>query len=118
LKNIDNLPIASIECLDNSDPSELADLPEDLKVKLAQQLEAEGKRTLLVGQGIITIERKENQDRLHESLLNWGILKISAYSDPEITGEQLPKYLYLDVSKYGTISVYYDDGTELKELKL
>lgn len=119
MKDISQLPSASSELLDESDP---LDPPEDLdsrKVLLAKRLEAQGKTAICVGRALVTIERCELETDLPEPIaMGWGVLKISVYSDPDVSGVERPEILYIDGGKYGVAKLVYENATCARELNV
>ena len=83
---------ATEELLDDSDPICPPDAPDDRKVLFAKRLEEEGLKPICIGRALITIERTENDSELPRELRpNWGVMKISVYSDPDVSGHEVPR---------------------------
>jgi len=108
---------ASEELLDDSDPICPPDDPEDRKVLLAKRLESEGLKPICIGRALVTIERSESDTELPESLRpNWGVMKISVYSDPDVSGHEEPEILYIECGRYGIDKIFYDNGNIAHEI--
>jgi len=116
MRDISSIPAASKELLegDEYDPS---DEPDDKKVLLAQKLESEGKTVICVGRGLITIERSDYEDEIKGVGSGWGTLKVSTYSDPDVSCEEVPdSAIYLKVGRYGLSSLQLEQGDILQSL--
>jgi hypothetical protein len=116
MKDIVEILLASQE-LFQGDEYDPPDDPNDNKVILAKKLESEGKRVICVGAGLITIERTENHDNIEQVTDGWGILKITVYSDPDISCIETPdSIIYIKVGKYGLRQVQLDSNGSIKSL--
>ncbi len=108
---------ASEELLDDSDPKCPPDDINDRKVVLAKRLESEGLKPICIGRALVTIERSEDDSELPEALQpNWGVLKISVYSDPDVSGHEKPEVLYIDGGRNGIDKLFYDNGNVSHEI--
>ncbi len=117
--DITTLRMASEEMLDDSDPLAPPEERDSRKMNLARRLEAQGKKPILVGRAIVTIERSESDADLPAALQQrWGVLKISLYSDPDVSGHENPEVLYIAGGRFGLGSFLYDNGKVSKKLEL
>ena len=94
MKKLSEIPKASIEC------NELPGDEDSEEFKLIKRLENEGHQVIACGRGFITIERCEDESESPNEINGWGTLKISIYSDPDVTGEYKPINLYMNCSRY------------------
>lgn len=96
MKRLAEIPPASVEC--NEYPEEEG----SRKIALARRLEAAGHQTVAIGRAIVTIERCDSTDEAPpEAGGNWGTLKISIYSDPDVSGNETPVCLFVDGGRHG-----------------
>jgi hypothetical protein len=85
VKKPSEIPLASVEC------NESAYDETSRKIQLARKLESVGHQTVACGRSIVTIERCDADDQIPpEAGPNWGTLRISIYSDPDVSGTEVP----------------------------
>ena len=100
MTKLDDIPIASVEF------SEVLEDQTSRQVDLARRLEAAGHRTISVGRAILTIERTDSREELPPECQNAEVLKISIYSDPDVSGDETPVCLYVEGGRYGLASAH------------
>ena len=111
MKKLADIPAASDECC------EFPDDEGSRKIALARRLEADGHQTIACGRSILTIERCESPEEAPPELKGaWGTLKISVYSDPDVSAMETPMCLYPNGSRYGMLDAFLQivrsDGRE------
>jgi len=107
----DEIPRASVEC------NETLEDEGSRKIALARRLEAAGHRTIAVGRAIVTIERCESASECPPEVSgDWGILKLSFYGDPDVSGDEKPTCFFLEGSRFGfsrgVMQLLNDSGRE------
>lgn len=118
MKDISQVPSAVIELLDDSDSSDPSDDSLSAKVELARRLESQGKKPICVGRALVTVERCECDKELPEGLRpNWGVMKLSIYPDPDVTGAEDPVALYIDGGRFGLDKLVYECSSYAKTLE-
>ena len=119
MRDFTKLLTASEELLDDSNPEEPADDLNSRKVLLAKKLEAQGKKPICVGRALVTVERCESAAELPKPIASgWGVLKISVYSDPDVSGNEKPDVLYIDGGRYGLSKLIYENENMLKVINV
>jgi hypothetical protein len=95
MTKLDDIPKASAECIE--DDQDRA----SRKGILIARLEAEGLRPIAVGRAVLTIERTDSKDEVPAECMSPETLKLSVYSDPDVSGDEQPVCLYLEGGRYG-----------------
>jgi hypothetical protein len=100
MMKLDDIPHASIEL------SEALEDETYRQLALARRLEAAGHRTISIGRAILTIERSDSREELPPECQNAEVLKISIYSDPDVSGDETPVCLYVEGGRHGLASAH------------
>jgi len=110
LKKLSEISLASDECCE-FEGDELSK-----QVALARRLESEGHQTICVGRAMVTIERADESSETPDALKNWGALKISIYSDPDVSGHEEPTHLFIEGGRNGLVDVFvqYERGAPMR----
>jgi hypothetical protein len=98
MTKLEGIPRASAECADEDDDSR--------KAILIRRLETEGHRTIAIGRAIVTIERTDSQQEAPRECAAPDVLKISIYSDPDVSGDEQPVCLYIEGGRYGLAAAH------------
>jgi hypothetical protein len=95
MTKVEDIPKASLECIE--DDQDRA----SRKGILIARLEAEGRRPIALGRAVVTIERTDSREEVPPECMNTETLKLSFYSDPDVSGCEQPVCLYLEGGRYG-----------------
>jgi hypothetical protein len=110
MMKLHEIPKASAEC--NEDP----EVATSRKGLLISRLESQGLSPIAICRAVVVIERTETRDEALPECRNAETLKISIYSDPDVSSTDEPECLYLECGRYGLASahlqVFAPDGRQ------
>ncbi len=101
MTKLDDIPDAEAECVET--PADEA----SRKTALIRRLKAAGHRPIAIGRAIITIERCDSIEEAPRECASPDALKLSFYSDPDVSGHENPDCLYIEGSRYGQGPAHY-----------
>jgi hypothetical protein len=108
MTKLDDIPDAQAECVETDETSR--------KAILIRRLKAAGHRPIAIGRAIVTIERCDSLEEVPKECRNPDALKLSFYSDPDVSGHESPDCLYIEGSRYGQGPAHYqvlaEDGRQ------
>ncbi len=95
MTKFDDIPLSSVEICESPEDKESG------QFALARRLEESGHKTIALDRAIAVVERVSASDLNLPDLPASELLKISLYSDPDVSGEEQPMCLYIQGSKWG-----------------